>query len=442
MATHSSDLPLLPMLLSRKTSPSGSAQYLNPLIYPALYRGYKTGPSSSSSSSSSNSIHGSIFNLEFSPTDSIVVAACSNNALVGYDPRIVTSKPIRSVLNAHCDCTNCITFTDEVTFATCSDDKTIRLWDLRNLSSPVCTLVGHTNWIKNIEYDRKSRKLFSVAFQDGVRQWHLEDIKDSTYEKTSNLVFRLDDPLRMRIAPDGSKMFVSMRRNRCFVIDQFDGDTITEQREMVEQLLSNSKIFPVQIRSHSCQPKANKLYVFSMSGLRGGESYRSVMSVAFHPSSEMVALRHFDVKHNHLEQELSTLYDLRISPDSVDCSSCSLAINQSASNYLKYTDEFSPDGSLDFIKECSFSPDGRVLASPHYNGARLLAVDSNCTPFQCYYDDRFFSYERDSQCYDFDVVCELTGHSGPVLACGFAHHDMILGTGCMEGEIRFHKPEL
>lgn len=432
------DVSLLSLLQSRRKAVSGGISCLNEVLQSSLFRRFQTQGSVSSNSPD----HGSIFNIEFSPSDSIVLTACSNNSVVAYDPRLSTSKHIRSVQNAHSDCTNCITFVNDSTFLSCSDDKTIRLWDLRNLSSSLCILIGHTNWVKNIEYDKKSNKVFSVAFRDGVREWSLEDLNGGVYETSENCVFRLDDPIRMRIAPDSSKMFVSVRENRCLVIDRFEGDSIAERRTVVEKLVAESK------SSSLCDQDVNRPFLLTISGLLGRKnSYRSVMSASFHPSSEMVALRHVDVKNNHLQQELSTLYNLRMpGPSSQSCTT----IQNSPDRYLKYIDEYSPDEALDYIKECSFSPNGRVLASPHNSyhspiqshGVRLLAVDSKCTPMELYYDDRFFSSEKTARCCDYEVVCTLTGHSYPVLACAFAHHDMMLGSGSMEGHILFHKPQL
>lgn len=431
------DGSLLSLFLSRRKATDGGISCLNELVYSTLYGRFKTLGSVKRSCPN----HGSIFNIEFSPSDSVVLTACSNNSVVVYDPRLSPFKHIHSVQNAHCDCTNCITFVNDSTFTSCSDDKTIRLWDLRNLSSSVCTLLGHTNWVKNVEYDKKSNKIFSVAFQDGVREWTLTDLKGSTCEKVDNLVFRLDDPVRMRVAPDGSRMFVSMRMNKCLVIDGFDGTTIVEQQTAVENLVANSTS---SAKVSTCDKKVNRPSLLVMSGLQSSKnSFRSVMSASFHPSGEMVALRHVDIKKNHLQQELSTLYDLRM-PES-DFQSY-ITITDSSERYLKYTDEYSPDDALDYIKECSFSADGRVLASPHASpeahGVRLLAVDSKCTPLETYYDSRFFSSEKAAGCCDFEVVGTLCGHSSPVLACAFAHHDMMLSTGSMEGHILFHRPQL
>lgn len=432
---------LLPLLLSRRKAFDIFAPCLNEFIYPALYRRFKTDVPSRDDTRCS--LIGCIFNIQFSPSDSLVLAACSNKKVVGYDPRISTATPIRNIKNAHCDCVNCITFIDETTFVTCSDDKTIRVWDLRNLSSCMCILEGHTNWIKNIEYDKISNKVFSVAFQDGVREWSLDKLKGDTCEELDNFVLKLSDPVRMRIAPDSSKMFISLRRNMCLVIDGFDGATVAEQQKTVQELVADPALFKQNISaSDRNEWKTNRPSLAVMSGLRSDEnSYRSIMSVSFHPNSEVVALRHVDIRRNHIQQELSTLYDIREAEEDGPFQSY-LPVAESSRRYLKYADEHSPDDSLDYIKECCFSADGRVLASPHINGVRLLAVDSSCTPMELYYDKRFFSTEKTAKCYDFEVVGCLSGHSNPVLACAFAHHDLILSTGCMEGQIVFHKPQL
>ncbi len=402
---------------------------LTSVLYPTLYKSLKL-DKIVCRPSEADCPYGSVFNIEFSPSDSVALTACSNNAILGYDPRINSLKSIYLIPHAHEDCTNCITFIDATIFVSCSDDKTIRLWDLRNLKSPIYILKGHTNWVKNIEFNQKSQKIFSTAFNDGIREWDMNKLNSYSCEESDNLVLKLKDPVRMRIAPDGSKMFVSLRRNKCLVIDEFDGSDILQRHDVVKTLQEHQTSKPSDFQAL----KSNKPSLHVISGLSGNNSYRAVMSVAFHPSSKFVALRHIDVKRKYLEGELTTLYDLR-TPSENPIST----IESTSKNFLKYIDERSSDDTIDFIKEFCFSPDGRILASPCGHSVRLLAADPSCASMELRCDDRILS---PGHCLDFEVVGTVYGHTNPTLSCRFAHHDVLLGTGCFKGQVLFHKPQL
>ena len=384
------------------------------------------------------SLYGSIFNIEFCPQDDSAYVVSSNKMVLVFDPRTHTPsrKPGHILKDAHSDCVNCISFLEGNLFATCSDDKSIKIWDRRNLYTQVAHLKGHSSWVKNIEYDPKSNLLFSIAFYDGVRSWDMNKLEyyNDTPEVKDNLVFRLQDPVRMRLAPDLSKMFVSMRRNLCLVVHKFDGASVGEIGSHVSELLKNpdSEVLHKQLQ----QRRRNQPSLHTMSGFKGRQSFRAVMSTDFHPSSDFIALRHLDVRNESLHLELTTLYDLR----HPYCPY--LTYEHVHKNYVRYIDEWSPDETIDYIKEISFSKDGRVLASPSEEGARLFAIDQRCTPVDLYFDERFRSEEKSLNSVDLDVVQTSLGHSSPVLTCKFAHHDLLLGTGCLRGQVAFHKPQV
>ena len=385
------------------------------------------------------SLYGSIFNLEFSPLDDCAYAVSSNKMVLTFDPRTHSPahKPGHVLKEAHSDCVNCISFLEGNLFATCSDDKTIKIWDRRNLFTNVAHLKGHTSWVKNIEYDPKSNLLFSIAFYDGVRSWDmnkLEHYNDSP-AVTDNLLFKLQDPVRMRLAPDMSKMFISMRRNLCLVLERFDGASVGEIGTHISEMLKKPDW--EQLHDQLRQRKRNRPSLHTMSGFKGRQSFRAVMSADFHPSSDFIALRHLDIRNETLHLELTTIYDLR-SNDYCPY----LPFEWVNKNYIKYIDEWSPDETIDYIKEISFSKDGRVLASPSEEGVRLFAVNQECTPIDLYFDERFHSEEKSLNSLDLDVVQSSLGHSSPVLTCKFAHHDLLLGTGCLRGQVAFHKPQV
>lgn len=377
--------------------------------------------------------YGSVFNLEFSPVEDIALAVLENRAIIAYDPR--TNSKIHVVPHAHEDAVNCISFLDSCNFVTCSDDQTIKLWDLRHPGCSMATLRGHKNWVKNIEYDRRSGLLFSVAFFDGIRYWDLNKLDSYVDEDVDNLAISVPNPTRMRLSPDGSTMFVSTKKNFSLIINNFDGKTLHMIRNDVKRLLA------VPSDQKLCKTlkemKTNRPSVHHMSGLRGERAYRAVMSVTYHPSGKFVGLRHLDIRNESLIHELTTLYNTEESEYSPIC-----RIQQTTQNFLKYVDEFSEPESYDYIKEICFSPDGRILASPYKDGVRLLAVDSWCTPMDLYFDPRFHSSEKSLCNPDFEEVAICKGHSSNVLTCKFAHHDLIVGTGCMQGKVLFHKPQL
>ena len=371
---------------------------------------------------------GSVFNIEFSPTDSVAVAACANGSLTTHDPR--RSAKVHIVPHAHDEGANCITFLSDYVFVTCSDDTTIKVWDLRKLQSSVAVLKGHRGWVKNIEYDARSGLLFSVAFNDGVRAWSVLQPELHNTRQADNLVLSLNDPVRLRIAPDSSKMLVCLRKNVCLVVDHFDGVALRHVSADIAE-------FVQQRRAPSGLEKSkttNRPSLHVLSSIKERVGFRSVMSASFHPSGNFVAMRHIDIRNRAIQQELLSIYDLR-NPSSV-------RIVHDERNYLKYADEFSDEETLDIIKEIHYSPDGKVVASPHHNGVRLLSVDEDCTSADVFFDDRFHSPERALCSPDMDVVHTLSGHKAAVLTCRFAHHDMLLASGCFEGVVHFHQPQL
>ncbi|CAL4103752.1 unnamed protein product, partial [Meganyctiphanes norvegica] len=117
--------------------------------------------------------YGGVFNLEFSPDGSHLVAACEQRALMVFDP--LTRKAIHNIPYAHQNCVNCIRFLDTRVFASCSDDHTVALWDVRNLKRKVRLLEGHSNWVKNIEYSAADGILVTSGFDGKILSWDINN---------------------------------------------------------------------------------------------------------------------------------------------------------------------------------------------------------------------------------------------------------------------------
>ena len=91
----------------------------------------------------------------------------------------------------------------------------------------------------------------------------------------------------------------------------------------------------------------------------------------------------------------------------------------------------------EIIKEISFSPDGKVIASPSFSTVKLLAATSEC-PDLDYFLNRTSLPSHEL----YDLKCPLIEHKSLVTRCAFAPRDMILATGCVDGEVYIHQPVL
>ena len=404
-------------------------------VYSKLYGKFRWGGVLNERGTTNEGHLGSVFNLEFSPHGDFVVSVRSGRAFVVHDPRLC--RRLHCQYSAHDDCVNCITFINNHLFATCSDDCTIRLWDFRNLHSTLGVLRGHSNWVKNIEYDSASGKLFSIAFQDGVRHWDIDNLEAySDEEERDNLIATLPEPVRMRLSPDGTKMFITSRRSQCQIISDFDGKHLLDVQELHRNFLEDPQLPATQETLRLLT--ANRPSLQTLCGSRGGQTYRIVMSAAFHPSGQFVAMRHTDVSKDRTHQELTSLYDLR-----EDHYAPLVGAQEAQHKYLRYVDDNSPEDSADFIKEICFSRDGRILASPYENGVRLFTIDSSCTAADIYFDKRYYSLHKADCCPDLEeVVCIPNAHLSPVLTCKFARHDLMLAMGSLAGSTTFSKPQI
>ncbi|CAM9111805.1 unnamed protein product, partial [Lampetra fluviatilis] len=184
----------------------------------------------------SSSSHGAVFNLEYSPDGSVLAAACELCEVLLLDP--LTSRPISTIAGAHEDCVNNIRFLDDRLFATCSDDTTVALWDLRCVRRRVSSLHGHSSWVKNVEYDRHSRLLATSGFDGNVLVW---DTNRCTEEGCPHRTFfHTRYLMRMRLAPDCSRMLVSTSSGYLLTLHNLDLTRDTTRHGELTQTLTSS----------------------------------------------------------------------------------------------------------------------------------------------------------------------------------------------------------
>ncbi|KAK3915807.1 DDB1- and CUL4-associated factor 10-like protein [Frankliniella fusca] len=168
--------------------------------------------------------HGGVFNLEFSPDGSLLVAACEKRSFLMFDA--LSQKQVHVVENAHRDCVNCVRFLDSRTFVTCSDDSTVALWDARNLKSSIRTLYGHSNWVKNIEYSQNDGLLVTSGFDGSIYTWDINSYTENgfNYER----VFHTNGLMRTRLTPDSSKMIICTTGGYLMIIHDLNLRTLAQ----------------------------------------------------------------------------------------------------------------------------------------------------------------------------------------------------------------------
>ncbi|XP_018392603.1 PREDICTED: DDB1- and CUL4-associated factor 10 [Cyphomyrmex costatus] len=168
--------------------------------------------------------HGGVFNLEYSPDGSLLLAACEKKSILMFDP--LCRKLIHAIDNAHSDCVNCVRFLDQRMFATCSDDSTVALWDARNLKQRIRILQGHSNWVKNIEYSPSDSLLLTSGFDGSIYTWDINSFTENSF--VYNRVFHTNGLMRTRLTPDTSKMLICTTSGYLIVIHNLKLSTLSQ----------------------------------------------------------------------------------------------------------------------------------------------------------------------------------------------------------------------
>ena len=165
-----------------------------------------------------NTHHGGIFNFGFSTDGALLAAACERRSVLLFDPRNAQLIGVKN--DAHTDCVNCVKFMDTRTFVTCSDDTTVCLWDVRNMKQKICTLKGHSNWVKNIEYVPSGGFLLTSGFDGSIYLWDINRYCEDGV--THQRLFHTNGLMRSKITPDGSKLVLATTGGYLMVIHDLD----------------------------------------------------------------------------------------------------------------------------------------------------------------------------------------------------------------------------
>lgn len=109
-------------------------------------------------------------------------------------------------------------------FATCSDDSTVALWDIRNLKQKIRSLQGHSNWVKNIEYSSQDCLLVTSGFDGSIFTWDINSYTECGF--IYHKVFHTPGLMRCRLSPDASKLVICTTSGYLIIIHDLDLATL------------------------------------------------------------------------------------------------------------------------------------------------------------------------------------------------------------------------
>ena len=371
--------------------------------------------------------------------------------------------------NAHTSCVNLIKFLDSRTFVTCSDDCTLAVWDIRNLKQRVRSLEGHRNWVKSIEYDSSTGQLLSAAYDQTVLKWDINNCSLSP-----QTVLNIKNMLRMVLTPDSSKMIVSTADGYLMIIHDLDLNTLAEDlRDFAPdlyRLMQDERNYGIDMGSwlnHLFTAKTNRVELISDFPEIDKNGYITTLDV--HPYGWAVLSRNMagnelsewtcvhDIQHINSSLEMKQIKRIRSyynkqfrhktnigssrSADTSVAHELQQRMNRNPEEEslvfknrprLKYFIE-ELNENHGFIKELCFSPDGRVVCSPHQFGFRLLSFDNNCSEMSDCLSDETKVLNELKQC-----LC----HADYVLTTKFSPTQWQIASGCLKGRVVFTQPIL
>ncbi|KAK1894308.1 DDB1- and CUL4-associated factor 10 [Dissostichus eleginoides] len=338
----------------------------------------------------STQTHGAVFNLEYSPDGSVLTVACEQTEVLLFDP--ISSRHIKTLTEAHEDCVNNIRFLDNRLFATCSDDTTIALWDLRKLNSKVCSLHGHASWVKNIEYDTNTKLLVTSGFDGNVITWDTNRFTEDGCPHKK--FFHTRYLMRMRLTPDCSKMLISTSSGYLLILHDLD---LTQSLEVGSYRMLRARRTPLSSDGGSSASRSAGTPRHGNDSSKIHAPREGLFPGTLHPKGWAALIR---CSSNMDDQEWTCVYEFQEGAPSRPLVSprCSLRLTH-------YIEE--ANVGRGYIKELCFSP----------GAAHLLPT----------------SVLRE--------IRSLYSHSDVVLTTKFSPTHCQLASGCLSGRVALYQPK-
>ncbi|XP_057577227.1 DDB1- and CUL4-associated factor 10 isoform X2 [Hippopotamus amphibius kiboko] len=326
--------------------------------------------------------HGAVFNLEYSPDGSVLTVACEQTEVLLFDP--ISSKHIKTLSEAHEDCVNNIRCTEDG----CPHKKFFHTRFLMRMRlTPDCSkmLISTSSGYLLILHDLDLTKSLEVGSYPILRARRTTSSSDLTTLSSSSGPRVSGSPCHHSDSNSSSEKHMSR----------------ASQREGISPRNSLEVLTP------------------EVPGER--DRGNCITSLQLHPKGWATLLR---CSSNTDDQEWTCVYEFQEgAPVRPVSPRCSLRLTH-------YIEE--ANVGRGYIKELCFSPDGRMISSPHGYGIRLLGFDKQCSELiDC----------LPKEASPLRVIRSLYSHNDVVLTTKFSPTHCQIASGCLSGRVSLYQPK-
>nr|XP_023485460.1 DDB1- and CUL4-associated factor 10 isoform X2 [Equus caballus] len=326
--------------------------------------------------------HGAVFNLEYSPDGSVLTVACEQTEVLLFDP--ISSKHIKTLSEAHEDCVNNIRCTEDG----CPHKKFFHTRFLMRMRlTPDCSkmLISTSSGYLLILHDLDLTKSLEVGSYPILRARRTTSSSDLSTSSSSS----------------GPRVSGSPCHH---------GDSNSSSEKHMSRASQREGVAP-----------RNSLEVLTPEVPGERDRGNCITSLQLHPKGWATLLR---CSSNTDDQEWTCVYEFQEgAPVRPVSPRCSLRLTH-------YIEE--ANVGRGYIKELCFSPDGRMISSPHGYGIRLLGFDKQCSELiDC----------LPKEASPLRVVRSLYSHNDVVLTTKFSPTHCQIASGCLSGRVSLYQPK-